>query len=131
MVGTCGLDSEGRRSASRNALLARYAPDLAKDPVHRWLSRYHWIPIVVVGIVLLAIGGWPCLLWGIFLRTTIGLHSTWLVNSATHMWGSRRFETRDESRNLWWVALVSAAKDGTTTITRIRLRPPRLRLVRV
>jgi stearoyl-CoA desaturase (delta-9 desaturase) len=49
-------------------------------------------------------------LWGIFLRTTIGLHSTWLVNSATHMWGSRRFETRDESRNLWWVALVTGGE---------------------
>jgi fatty-acid desaturase len=92
------------------ALLARYAPDLAKDPVHRWLSRYHWLPIVLAGIVLLAIGGWPCLLWGIFLRTTLGLHATWLVNSATHMWGSRRFETRDESRNLWWVALVSGGE---------------------
>ena len=82
------------------ALLSRYAPDLAKDPVHRMLSRYHWVPLVIVGLALLAIGGWPAVLWGIFLRVTIGLHSTWLVNSATHMWGSRRFETRDESRNL-------------------------------
>ena len=99
------------------ALLARYAPDLAKDPVHRWLSRYHWLPIVVVGIVLLAIGGWPCLLWGIFLRTTLGLHATWLVNSATHMWGSRRFETRDESRNtVVGCADDAVAKAGTTTI---------------
>jgi stearoyl-CoA desaturase (delta-9 desaturase) len=74
------------------------------------LSRYHWIPLVLVGFALLAIGGWPCVLWGIFLRVTLGLHSTWLVNSATHMWGSRRFETRDESRNLWWVALVTGGE---------------------
>jgi fatty-acid desaturase len=36
-----------------------------------------------------------------------GLHATWLVNSATHMWGSRRFNTRDDSRNSWWVALLT------------------------
>jgi stearoyl-CoA desaturase (delta-9 desaturase) len=50
------------------------------------------------------------LLWGAFLRVTLGLHSTWLVNSATHMWGSRRFATRDGSRNNWWVALVSGGE---------------------
>jgi stearoyl-CoA desaturase (delta-9 desaturase) len=36
-----------------------------------------------------------------------GLHSTWLVNSATHSWGSRRFVTRDQSTNSWWVALLT------------------------
>src|SRR4029078_10690698 len=41
------------------------------------------------------------------LRVVFGLHATWLVNSATHMWGSRRFETRDDSRNSWWVALLT------------------------
>jgi fatty-acid desaturase len=44
---------------------------------------------------------------GIFLRTVIGLHSTWLVNSATHMWGRRRFRTPDDSRNSLWVALLT------------------------
>jgi stearoyl-CoA desaturase (delta-9 desaturase) len=43
----------------------------------------------------------------VFLRTTVGLHATWLVNSATHMWGSRRFDTRDDSRNSWWVAAIT------------------------
>jgi stearoyl-CoA desaturase (delta-9 desaturase) len=46
-------------------------------------------------------------LWGIFLRTTLGLHSTWLVNSATHLWGQRRFDTRDDSRNNVIVALLT------------------------
>jgi stearoyl-CoA desaturase (delta-9 desaturase) len=50
------------------------------------------------------------LLWGAFLRVTLGLHATWLVNSATHLWGSRRFETRDDSRNNFWVALVSGGE---------------------
>jgi stearoyl-CoA desaturase (delta-9 desaturase) len=48
--------------------------------------------------------------WGGFLRVTLGLHATWLVNSATHLWGSRRFETRDDSRNSWWVALFSGGE---------------------
>ncbi len=47
------------------------------------------------------------MLWGVFLRTVIGLHSTWLVNSATHSWGTRRYQTRDLSTNSWWVALLS------------------------
>ena len=57
--------------------------------------------------LLFAIGGLPMLLWGVCLRVVVGLHATWLVNSATHMWGSRRFATRDDSRNNWWVALLT------------------------
>jgi len=63
--------------------------------------------LTVLGFALLAIGGWPLVNWAIFLRVVVGLHATWLVNSATHMWGRRRFETRDDSRNNWWVALIT------------------------
>ena len=90
-----------------DAVLARYVPDLSRDPVHRWLSKWHWTSNVFVGLILLAFGGIPYVLWGIFFRTTWGLHSTWLVNSATHLWGSRRFKTRDDSTNNWWVALLT------------------------
>jgi stearoyl-CoA desaturase (delta-9 desaturase) len=87
--------------------LARYVPDLAKDKFHVWITKYHYFPIIVLGMVLLAIGGLPFLMWGIFMRTVVGLHATWLVNSATHSWGSRRFATRDLSTNSWWVALLT------------------------
>jgi sn-1 stearoyl-lipid 9-desaturase len=87
--------------------LALYVPDLAKDKFHVWITKYHYLPLVVLGIVLLAIGGLPFLMWGIFVRTVFGLHATWLVNSATHMWGSRRFSTRDMSTNNWFVALLT------------------------
>jgi fatty-acid desaturase len=90
-----------------SAVLARYVPDLSKDRGHVWLSKWHWTSNVIVGLVLLAFGGIPYVLWGIFFRTTWGLHSTWLVNSATHLWGSRRFKTRDDSTNNWWVALLT------------------------
>jgi fatty-acid desaturase len=92
------------------ALMARYAPDLSKDRFHVLLSKYHYIPLIVVGLALLAWGGWSAVLWGVFLRVTLGLHATWLVNSATHMWGSKRFPTRDDSRNNWWVALLTGGE---------------------
>ncbi len=87
--------------------LARYAPDLVRDPVHVWMNRLYFVPLVIVGLGLFAFGGWSMLMWGVFLRVTVGLHATWLVNSATHLWGSRRFETSDDSTNNWMVALVS------------------------
>src|SRR6185437_12807268 len=70
------------------------------------------------GVLLLA-GGWyfggpvngiAMVLWGVFLRVTVGLHTTWLVNSATHLWGSRRFATTDDSRNSFWVALLTGGE---------------------
>ena len=93
-----------------SGILKRYAPDLMKQGFYRWLNRFHWLPVTVLGFGLLAAGGWPWVLWGIFLRVTIGLHVTWLVNSATHIWGSRRFDTRDDSRNNWWVALLTGGE---------------------
>ena len=86
---------------------ARYAPDICKDRFLVWLSKYHYLPLAVLGVLLLAFGGLPFLLWGLFFRVTMGLHATWMVNSLTHFWGSRRFATRDGSRNNWLVALLS------------------------
>jgi fatty-acid desaturase len=89
------------------AVVAKYSPDLASDPVHRWLTEYHWVPTAVLSVILYLIGGLPFLLWGVFFRAVFGLHCTWLVNSATHIWGTRRFKTTDRSTNSWWVALLS------------------------
>ncbi len=86
---------------------SHYAPDICKDRFLVWLSKYHYVPLVVLGIALLVFGGQPFLLWGVFFRVTMGLHATWMVNSLTHFWGSRRFATRDGSRNNWLVALLS------------------------
>ena len=97
----------GEAQHSDTARLARYAPDLSKDPFYRWLSTYHWVPLTVLGFGLLAWGGWGMVNWAIFLRVTVGLHATWMINSATHMFGRRRFETDDDSRNVWWVALLT------------------------
>ncbi len=89
------------------ARMSRYAPDLGRDPFYRWLNTYHWVPLTALGFILLAVGGWGLVNWAIFLRVVAGLHATWLINSATHMWGSRRFATKDDSRNTWWAAIVT------------------------
>jgi stearoyl-CoA desaturase (delta-9 desaturase) len=108
----------GEAMHSQAEALLRYSPDLGRDRFHVWLSKYHWLPITLSGGLLFA-GGWywggllngiAMVLWGVLLRVTLGLHATWLVNSATHLWGSRRFETRDDSRNSWWVALLTGGE---------------------
>src|SRR5262249_30257365 len=85
----------------------RYSPDLLRDPFLSFLDRYYYLTNVIVGLGLLILGGWSMVLWGIFFRTVLGWHATWLVNSATHLWGSRRFETRDDSRNNALIAAVT------------------------
>jgi len=97
----------GSANHNNTAMMSKYAPDLAKHKVYVWLNNYHWVPMVVLVVSLFAFGGLPLMCWAIFLRVTVGLHATWLVNSATHLWGSRRFETKDDSRNSWWVALLT------------------------
>jgi stearoyl-CoA desaturase (delta-9 desaturase) len=97
----------GREMHNRSPELLPYVPDLRKDKFHAFISQWHWVPITVLGIALFAIAGLPYLMWGIFFRTTIGLHATWLVNSATHMWGSRRFLTQYTSKNSFWVAILT------------------------
>jgi fatty-acid desaturase len=86
---------------------AHFAPDLCAEPFYRvlaWMS----LPLqVVLGLVLFAIGGWSFVVWGIFVRLVLMYHATWLVNSAAHMLGYRTFRTDDQSRNCWWVALLS------------------------
>jgi fatty-acid desaturase len=100
----------GQTMHNDSAELLPYVPELRKDKFHTWISRWHWVPITVLGAIILVAGGWQYVLWGIFFRTVIGLHSTWLVNSATHMWGSQRFPTRDTSKNSFWVALLTFGK---------------------
>jgi fatty-acid desaturase len=97
----------GAGNHNNTALMSKYAPDLAKHRFYRWLNTYHYIPNVALGVLLFAAGGLPWVLWGLCFRVVFGLHATWLVNSATHMWGSRRFATHDDSRNNWWVALIT------------------------
>ncbi len=98
-----------RGTAQNNSMatMQRYCPDIVKDPFQLALDKYYWVPTVVVAIGLFAFGGLTMVLWGIFLRVVVGWHFTWLVNSATHLWGTRRFETRDDSRNNGLIAAIT------------------------
>jgi stearoyl-CoA desaturase (delta-9 desaturase) len=79
--------------------------------IHRTFLLWH----AAMGIGLLAAGwllfgpftGVSWLLWGMAVRMVVVFHVTWLVNSATHMWGYRNYTTGDDSRNLWWVGLLA------------------------
>ncbi len=94
-------------SIHSDAYYERWAPDLQGDRIHRFLDRWHIVfPIALFGVLYLA-GGLSWLIWGGFVRSVLVLHSTWLVNSATHVWGYRSHETRDNSTNLWWVAIIT------------------------
>lgn len=93
----------------------RWAPDLAKDRLMVWLMRATIPMHFVLGFAMLgigyAIGGWymgiSLVVWGMFMRLVAVLHTTWFVNSASHIWGYKNYETTDDSRNNWWVALLS------------------------
>ncbi|NEO26769.1 MAG: acyl-CoA desaturase, partial [Kamptonema sp. SIO4C4] len=87
--------------------IPRFTKDIWDDPVYRFLQN-NFVPVqIVLGLILYAIGGWPFLVWGVFARLVLVFHCTWFVNSATHMFGYRTFESDDKSRNCWWVALVT------------------------
>jgi fatty-acid desaturase len=94
-------------SAHTPEYFKRWAPDLFKDPVLVWLDKYFFIFPLLSAATLFAVGGMPFLVWGFFVSTVLLLHSTWFVNSATHVWGYQSHKTRDESTNLWWVAVLT------------------------
>lgn len=89
------------------AQYSQYAKDLARDKGHVFLERTTELWQIPLAAALYAWGGWPCVIWGIFVRLVYVYHVTWFVNSASHTWGYRTYETSDVSRNLWWVALLS------------------------
>lgn len=88
-----------------------YEPDRIKDfykfPELRFLDRFHWIPTTILAISMYLIGGWAWFFWGWVLTIIILAHSTFTINSLAHVWGSRRFDTADDSRNNFFLALLT------------------------
>ncbi len=104
----------------------RYARDILRDPFYlRLEKKLMWVWVYFAHAILFFLAGlgagWlltgeylggvqfglSLLVWGVFVRTVAVWHITWSVNSITHMWGYRNYETGENSRNNWFVALVS------------------------
>jgi stearoyl-CoA desaturase (delta-9 desaturase) len=81
--------------------------DFAKYPELRWLNKYWAVPPAALALVSFLIAGWPGLFIGFFGSTVLLWHNTFLINSLTHIWGTKRFDTTDESRNNIVTALLT------------------------
>ena len=94
--------------------------ELAKFPELRFLDRFDVIVPIVFAISIFLLGdwletvapqlntdGWQLLVWGFVISTIALYHATFTVNSLAHVWGKRRYATRDHSRNNWLIAIFT------------------------
>ena len=114
---------------NRKTLIEQYAPDIMRDPFYAWLERRNnwmkvglasWATYYAAGFALsIASGGTmsaasqfglSLLVWGAALRTVMVWHTTFSVNSWTHVWGYRTYETPDVSRNNRLIAWLTAGE---------------------
>lgn len=92
---------------------ARYETDLAgvsdltKYPELMWLHRFHFVPGLIVAFLCWFFAGWSGLVAGFMLSTVLVYHVTFFVNSLAHVVGRQRYLTGDDSRNCWWIALLT------------------------
>lgn len=82
-------------------------PDLAKYPELRFLQKYEQIPSVVLGVAVFLLAGWPGLVVGFVWSTVLLYHGTFFINSLAHVHGVQRYITGDDSRNNWWLAVIT------------------------
>ena len=102
------LHCTDRHAQSRTADQTN-APDMTNDPFYRWIQKTYPIHILLSAAAFYAWGGLPYLVWGVAVRAVWVYHITWLVNSASHVWGYKTYKTptNDESRNNWWVGVLA------------------------
>lgn len=81
--------------------------DLARYPELRFLDRHKWAPIAGYALAMYALAGFPGVVWGFVVSTLASMHATMCINSLAHVWGSRRYDTPDASRNNALLALVT------------------------
>lgn len=81
--------------------------DFASYPELHWLNRHHLVPPLLLALLCLALGGTTGLIWGFFVSTVLCWHGTFTINSLSHVFGSRRYATKDDSRNNFVLALIT------------------------
>jgi stearoyl-CoA desaturase (Delta-9 desaturase) len=84
-----------------------WVPDLARFPELKFLDRYYHVGVFAWMALAAALRGWNGFLWGYAVSTCALMHGTFAINSLAHVYGSRRYETGDTSRNNWWLALAT------------------------
>ncbi len=102
------------------ALQEQRVKDWLRYPELKFLERVDWLPFVLFGAGCYFLGAWlrdaapglgtdgpQMLVWGFFISTVLLYHATYSINSLAHRFGSRRFETSDDSRNNFWLALIT------------------------
>lgn len=82
-------------------------PDLTKYPELLWLDRHPMVPPTILGVACFLLAGWPGLIVGFFWSTVVLFHGTFMINSLAHVHGNQRYVTGDDSRNNWWLALIT------------------------
>jgi len=95
-------------------------PDFSAYPELRFLNRFDWLGAVLLGTFLYITGtlsqhfmpqlgtsGFQLIVWGFFVSTTVLFHATSTINSLSHQWGTRRYKTKDHSRNNAFLALLT------------------------
>jgi len=116
-------------NADPGPLKKRYAPDLLYDPFYAWLEASdNWIKVALlswafyflVGYAAVAVPGGgvreatqfgaSLVVWGAAVRTVLVWHITWSVNSVTHLWGYRNYNTPDNSRNNVLIGLLAGGE---------------------
>ncbi|MCW8880503.1 MAG: fatty acid desaturase [Kangiellaceae bacterium] len=98
----------------------RRIKDFTKFPELKWLDRFDVVAPAILAVVLFGVGeyltayypgletsGWQLVIWGFFISTILLYHATYTINSLAHRFGSRRFETKDDSRNNLMLALLT------------------------
>lgn len=81
--------------------------DFSRYPELRLLERYWYLSPLPILIILYFFGGWNYVIWGFFVPTMLVNNVTYCVNSCVHLFGTRRYATQDNSKNNWWVALLT------------------------
>ncbi|WP_164104357.1 acyl-CoA desaturase [Candidatus Laterigemmans baculatus] len=124
------LVHENRSRMATFAMYEKYARDILADPYYRWIERLPspagvfylahaaLYAAVALGGCLIALGSTTeayrtaasLFVWGVIARTVWVWHITWAVNSLTHVFGYRNYETTDDSRNNWFVTLLTAGE---------------------
>jgi stearoyl-CoA desaturase (delta-9 desaturase) len=81
--------------------------DFSKYPELVWINKYHFVPVALyVGVLYATLGLWG-FVWGFLVSTVLLWHGTFTINSLSHVFGSRRYETTDDSKNNWFLALIT------------------------